>query len=177
MRVAVLTMRLDPATGTFDAGELDRFHAGREVLEVGEHFFVHERTPTLVLVIRYRDAEPARYPRPDAQPRKDWRAELDPPAKALYDELRTWRGRRAKHEGMPPFLILGNRELAAVAATRPDSLTALRGIDGIGAAKVERWGAEILAVLATFGGRATPDAEPVASEPEHAPAAEVSDAP
>ncbi|MBI5209908.1 MAG: HRDC domain-containing protein [Elusimicrobia bacterium] len=43
--------------------------------------------------------------------RKDWRAELDEGGKRLYDELRLWRGRRARREGMPPYLILSNREL------------------------------------------------------------------
>ena len=33
----------------------------------------------------------------------------------MYDELRLWRGRKAKHEGIPPYLILNNRELAELA--------------------------------------------------------------
>lgn len=160
MRVSVFTMKLDQATGSFDTGGLDAFHKGREVLEVGEHFFIHEQVPTLALVIRYRDADPARVPRPDSPPRKDWRAELEPQAQALYDELRTWRHRRSKHEGMPPFLILGNRELAAIAATRPDSQAGLRAIDGIGAAKVARWGQQILDVVTAFGDRPWPDPAP-----------------
>lgn len=146
MKVRVFTLRLDPATGRFDDRDLVEFQDGREVLEVSEYQFTHERTPTWAILVRYRDGEaPGR--RRDGDARKDWRADLDVPARGLYDHLRDWRARRAHRDGMPPYLVLTNRELAAVAARRPASKEALGLIQGIGDSKVERFGAEVLAIV------------------------------
>jgi ribonuclease D len=96
--------------------------------------------------LRYRELPDGARGAPEAA-RKDWRAELDEPGQRIYDELRLWRGRKAKREGMPPYLILNNRELAELAMRKPATLAKLREIDGIGEAKSARWGEEILALL------------------------------
>jgi ATP-dependent DNA helicase RecQ len=153
MRLKVLTLRLDPRTGTFDEGALAEFQQGKDVLDVSEHFLIHDKTPTLALVIRYRDLPENGRTSPEAA-RKDWRAELDENGKKIYDELRLWRGRKAKREGMPPYLILNNRELAELAMRRPASVGQLREIEGIGEAKARRWGDEIVALLAKLASAA-----------------------
>jgi superfamily II DNA helicase RecQ len=43
--------------------------------------------------------------------------------------------------------VLNDRHLLGIAAARPDSTRALAVCDGIGPAKLERYGDEILAVL------------------------------
>ena len=55
MKLKIFTLRLNPATGIFDEGELASFQLGKDVIEITEHFLVHEKTPTLLLVLRYRD--------------------------------------------------------------------------------------------------------------------------
>ncbi|MBI5245277.1 MAG: HRDC domain-containing protein [Elusimicrobia bacterium] len=149
MKLKVFTLRMKPETGIFDDKELSEFQLGKDVLEVSEHFLVHEKTPTLTLVLRYRELPDGASRSPEAV-RKDWRAELDLEGKRIYDELRLWRGRKAKREGMPPYLILNNRELAELAMKKPATLANLRDIEGIGEAKSERWGEEILALLASL---------------------------
>jgi superfamily II DNA helicase RecQ len=47
-----------------------------------------------------------------------------------------------------PFIVLHDRTLMAIAAARPSSLVALRAVDGIGPAKLEQYGEEILAATA-----------------------------
>lgn len=137
---------MDLATGKFEDRELSEFQMDKDVIEVSEHFLVHEKMPTIILVLHYRDLpNDARRAPQDA--RKDWRSELDSDGKKIYDELRLWRGRKAKREGMPPYLILNNRELAELAMRRPISITKLREINGIGEAKSARWGEEILSLL------------------------------
>ncbi len=49
---------------------------------------------------------------------------------------------------MPAYVIFHDRVLAEVAATRPSSAAALLAVPGIGAVKVQRFGDEILAILA-----------------------------
>jgi ribonuclease D len=74
--------------------------------------------------------------------------------------LRDWRSRRSHKEGMPSFLILNNRQLAAISAAQPASLTALRGVEGIGESRSIRWGQEILGVVAAALGRSVEQATP-----------------
>ena len=147
MKLKVFTVRMNPATGLFDEGELAAFQMGKEVLDVSEHFLVHERVPTLLLIVKYRDLPEGARAAPVDVARKDWRAELDLLGQRIYDELRLWRGRKAKQDGLPPYLILNNRELADLAGKRPKSLSELREIDGVGEAKANRWGQEMLLVL------------------------------
>lgn len=153
MKLRVFTLRAD-ANGVLDDRVAADFLADKDVLDCSEHFFVHERTPTLVLVVSYREIDHAAG---RGEPRKDWRADLDPAGQRLYDELRTWRGRRARRDGLPPYLILNNREMAEVAMRRPGTLTALREVQGVGEAKAGRWGDELLAVVLGCAVAATPE--------------------
>jgi superfamily II DNA helicase RecQ len=72
---------------------------------------------------------------------------LQPADEALFAALRDWRLRAA--DGKPAFTVAHDRTLTAIAATRPDSLHSLARIRGVGPTFIERYGAEILALLAT----------------------------
>ena len=148
VKLKVFTLRMNPSSGTFDDKELSDFQLGKDILEVSEHFLIHEKTPTLVLVLRYRELPDSARPPSSEESRKDWRAELDGEGQKIYDELRLWRSRKAKREGMPPHLIFNNRELSELAMKHPETLTQLRQIQGIGEAKSQRWGEEILSLMA-----------------------------
>jgi ATP-dependent DNA helicase RecQ len=67
----------------------------------------------------------------------------------LADRLRTWRRERASADGVPAFVILHDSTLTDLAASRPATLGELAGIRGVGPAKLERYGEELLAVVAT----------------------------
>ncbi len=71
-------------------------------------------------------------------------AEDDP----LFAALREWRTGRARQSAMPPYVIAHDATLAAIAEARPRTLAALRRVKGMGPAKLERYGDEILEVTA-----------------------------
>ena len=50
MKVKVFTLPWRADGGGFDDAELASFLAERTVIEVSEHFFVHEKAPVLALV-------------------------------------------------------------------------------------------------------------------------------
>jgi ATP-dependent DNA helicase RecQ len=75
-------------------------------------------------------------------------ADLDGEALALFERLRTWRAAQAKEQGVPAYVVFGDATLKALATVRPGSLTALGAVSGIGAAKLERYGEAVLALLA-----------------------------
>ena len=70
---------------------------------------------------------------------------------ALLTALKSWRREQAREQGVPPYVVFHDRTLVELAARRPADLSALGGIGGIGAAKLDRYGEALLAVLADAG--------------------------
>jgi len=69
---------------------------------------------------------------------------LSAQGEALAARLKEWRAAEAKRLGVPAYVLLHDRTLAAVAQTRPANPRQLLEISGMGPAKVERFGAAIL---------------------------------
>ena len=74
---------------------------------------------------------------------------LSPSEQARFERLRRWRLRQAQTEGVPAYVIFHDKTLRELARRAPATLAELAGIEGIGARKRERWGEELLALLAT----------------------------
>jgi superfamily II DNA helicase RecQ len=74
--------------------------------------------------------------------------ELSPASAALEQRLREWRTAIAKKEGKPAFFVFGDSVLRSIAHARPMNLTALAAIHGVGAAKLERFGADVCRLCA-----------------------------
>jgi DNA helicase II / ATP-dependent DNA helicase PcrA len=62
--------------------------------------------------------------------------------------LKEWRLERAKADNVPPYVVFHDAVLQAIAAARPGTLGELSQISGVGPAKLERYGADVLAHLA-----------------------------
>ncbi|WP_414940184.1 ATP-dependent DNA helicase UvrD2 [Amycolatopsis sp. cmx-11-51] len=65
----------------------------------------------------------------------------------LLEKLRSWRGERSRELKVPAFVVFTDATLVAIAEQRPTDDTALCAISGIGATKLERFGAEVLDVV------------------------------
>jgi DNA helicase-2/ATP-dependent DNA helicase PcrA len=61
--------------------------------------------------------------------------------------LREWRLGRAKADGVPPYVVFHDSVLHAIAERRPASLAELAQISGVGPAKLDRYGSEVLAAV------------------------------
>ena len=72
-------------------------------------------------------------------------------APELVDALREWRLEEARRRAIAPFIVLHDRTLHAIAATRPQSVLELQRIPGIGPSKLAEYGEAIVAVLAGAG--------------------------
>lgn len=71
-------------------------------------------------------------------------AEPDDP---LYSALKKWRLRRATADDLPAYVVFHNATLAEIAGRRPRDLSELGAVPGVGPAKLERYGDEVLEVL------------------------------
>ena len=94
-----------------------------------------------------RDPERARAPRVKAAPRARAVADLDPAALARFEALRSLRAELAKTQGVPAYVIFHDATLRAMAERDPRSLSELGTITGVGATKLERYGAAVLRAL------------------------------
>jgi ATP-dependent DNA helicase RecQ len=73
---------------------------------------------------------------------------LDATAEAVFSALRAHRMTLAREQGVPPYVIANDRSLRDLAMIRPRSLGDLLMVHGIGPAKVERYGAGFLKIVA-----------------------------
>jgi DNA helicase-2/ATP-dependent DNA helicase PcrA len=64
------------------------------------------------------------------------------------ERLRAWRLERSKVDGVPPYVVFHDSVLHQIAELRPASLGELSQIAGVGPAKLERYGSDVLAALA-----------------------------
>jgi len=85
--------------------------------------------------------EAAATPRP-----KRREAEPDDPT---YVALKEWRLKRSKRDDVPAYVVFHNSTLAEIAARRPTTIAELASVPGIGPAKLERYGADVLEALAS----------------------------
>ncbi len=76
---------------------------------------------------------------PDAVP-----VQLSAEGEALAAQLREWRASEAKRLRVPAYVVLHDRTLNALAQGRPSNPRELLEIDGMGPAKVEKFGEAIL---------------------------------
>jgi len=68
---------------------------------------------------------------------------------ALLDRLKAWRLGEARTQAVPAYVILHDRTLAEIARRRPADLASLGAISGIGARKLERYGAALVDLVAS----------------------------
>lgn len=64
----------------------------------------------------------------------------------LAGRIKEWRAAEAKRLRVPAYVVLHDRTITALAEARPRNPRELLGIDGIGPAKVERFGEAILGI-------------------------------
>jgi ATP-dependent DNA helicase RecQ len=66
----------------------------------------------------------------------------------LVTRLRSWRLERSQEDAVPAYVVLHDATLRELAALRPQTLNELAGVKGFGPVKLERYGDDLLAMLA-----------------------------
>lgn len=96
-----------------------------------------------------QEPERTRAPRSAKRTATTATSELDPRAAALFDRLRAWRADVAKEQGVPAYVVFHDATLRGIAEVRPTSDVQLGAVSGVGAAKLERYGPQVLDVVRT----------------------------
>jgi len=71
---------------------------------------------------------------------------FSPHEAALEEKLRSWRNEEARKCGLPAYCVFSDQTLYAIVQTRPGTRGELLAINGIGAAKAEKYGQSILQI-------------------------------
>jgi DNA helicase II / ATP-dependent DNA helicase PcrA len=77
------------------------------------------------------------------------RARTPEPDDPAYRALKSWRLERARADDLPAYVVFHNATLEEIARRIPRSLAELGAVPGVGPAKLERYGEDVLAALAT----------------------------
>jgi DNA helicase-2/ATP-dependent DNA helicase PcrA len=108
-----------------------------------------QRRPSRFLAdIRPRPARPGTrvkvLPGPPAQTRRPAAGGSDDP---FFAALSEWRRLRAHDDAVPAYVVAPNDTLTAIADVRPRTLSGLARVKGMGPARIEKYGDEILTVV------------------------------
>lgn len=78
----------------------------------------------------------------------------------LYERLRDWRAGQSKEQGLPAYCVFTDKTLMAIAEAAPSEAGELAMISGVGGRKLDRYGADVLAICAgqELGGGDSDDA-------------------
>jgi DNA helicase-2/ATP-dependent DNA helicase PcrA len=73
------------------------------------------------------------------------------PDDPLYAALKRWRLERATADDLPAYVVFHNSTLAEIAGRRPRDLSELGAVPGVGPTKLDRYGGDVLHIVATCG--------------------------
>ena len=84
-----------------------------------------------------------------AAERKVGRCSTCPPTydEAVFERLREWRSRTAAEAKVPAYVVFTDATLVAIAETAPPDLGRLAAVPGVGPAKLDRYGSQVLELL------------------------------
>ena len=136
------------------------------VLHIGDIAPLKAGGQVLVKLPSQREPEQARAPKPKRRSPMD---ALTSAGLELFNQLRQLRFDTAQREGLPPYVVFGDKSLVDMCLRAPRRAEDMLGIYGMGERKYEKYGAAFFAVIDAY--RADhPDAvlslDPPAPEPE-----------
>jgi superfamily II DNA helicase RecQ len=143
-----------PANGQGSAKEeLNRLLRGGRIATVKKEFVSNGDDSFWAFCIEFLDgslsADKSR-----GGPKIDYKEVLDEAQFAVFARLRDLRKALSDKEAIPAYSIFTNEQLAAMVTGKVDSLAAMGTIPGVGAARLEKYGAAFLAQLTSKGGGA-----------------------
>ena len=109
--------------------------------------------------------------RPTRSARRAAPSDLPAAASSLFERLRAWRASTARALGAPAYVVFADATLRGIALTEPSTLDELATVSGVGAAKLEKFGDAVLAIVRGDEPPAPAAAASPSSESAAAPAA------
>jgi superfamily II DNA helicase RecQ len=139
-----------PANGQGSAKEeLNKLLRGGRIASVRKEFVPNGEDSFWAFCIEFLDGSlgTADKARSATGPKIDYKEVLNEVDFTVFARLRELRKGISEKEAIPAYSIFTNEQLAAMVTGKVDSLTAMSAIPGVGAARIEKYGATFLASL------------------------------
>lgn len=140
MRYRAFTFSIPPPE---DFEELNDFLASRKILSVRTEVVRRDDVPYLLFLVEFLESGKSGTSRP---PKVDYREKFSDEEFVAFSRLRDVRKVMAEQEGVPVYAVMTNAQLAEIVEKRMTTLEGLLSISGVGQAKVDKYGPELLKV-------------------------------
>lgn len=148
MLIKVISLSFDSASGGFNDQDVRDFLKDKELISSKEYFFIRNDIPYLTFVFNYfphrAEVDPKLLSKEKQTQTEPWKALLSEADMGLFNLLRDWRSQKSKKEGLPPYILFTNQQLAMIVKKRPQTASELIQIEGVGKAKVQKYGEDVL---------------------------------
>ena len=129
MLTKIFTLRFSELTDSFDDSPLREFIKNKEILSMRDHFFMRHEVPYLTMIVTYnlQTSEPTKI---ETKKERDesWKTLLKPEDMPIYNALRDWRNETSRRQGIPPYVICTNYQLAEIIQKKATSKNQLSQI-------------------------------------------------
>ena len=129
--------------------ELNKFLRSARVLNINREFTITGNSPMWCFAVEYLPgpSDRAGTDEKGSRRRVDYREVLAPEEFALFAKLREWRKEAAAKDAIPVYTIFTNEQLARIATNRITTKSGLLEIEGVGEAKINKYGDEVLGIV------------------------------
>ena len=127
---------------------MNAFLRGPRVLAVKKEFVADGENSFWTFCVEYLDGAGAGAMLPGGRPKVDYKEVLKPEEFEVFSRLRDWRKSVAEKEGVPVYTVLTNEQLAQMVQKQVKSKAGLKEIEGVGDARVEKYGDALVQLLA-----------------------------
>ena len=151
METRVITLQYNDELGCFPEEQVQAAIEGRRVVHISSHFFVHENTPRMSIVLLLGDPVKAGVDPvsgSQAKDRGDPTVVLDETEKEMFEALRSWRLQAAQKLQVPSYVIAHNKQLVRIAKAKPRTMGELREDANITEKFCNNYGDQVLKVVA-----------------------------
>lgn len=151
MYVRIITMRFSEGIQGFPEDVLRQATLGREVLKAETNFFTHGDIPYISMVLHLADMTDGESEKTRAKNLMDARKKeaqnvmiLPEAHRKAYQALKEWRNDKIKTLGLSSATIGRNPQLFSLAIAAPQTIAAMKEVDGITESFCSKYGHEIL---------------------------------
>ncbi len=143
MRFKIFTIEFNEEKACFFEEELDNFAISHNILSTKSEFINKNGKYYWTIMVEYELREGLR---------KDKTTEinLNDSEQKLLESLKLWRTDKAKELGYPTYIILTNALLVEITKEKPQSISSLKIIKGIGDSKAKKYGDDIINIIKSY---------------------------
>ncbi|PIE75208.1 MAG: hypothetical protein CSA18_01065 [Deltaproteobacteria bacterium] len=131
--------------------EMNKLLGSVRVVNVHREFVSNGFNSFWSFAVEYLDTDKKTYQQKISENKRiDYKSVLSEVDFSLFLKLREWRKDKAEKEGIPVYTLFTNAQLAEIAEKKISSLTKLKKIEGVGDARIEKYGELVIQIVKNF---------------------------